>query len=119
MIRVDHRFDSMGGKARVTLESETRSEAELERHAAAIRAVIEDVAAGGALCVAGLTVRARPGSPPARTRPTRNARITTNSTTVVPTRRRHVGSHHGLCRRSVVMAATVKPQVVRRLRACG
>jgi thiamine biosynthesis lipoprotein len=45
VIRVDHRFASMGGIARVTLESETRSELELERHAAAIRGVIEDAAA--------------------------------------------------------------------------
>ena len=37
MIRVDDRFASMGGVARVTLESETQSEAALERHAAAIR----------------------------------------------------------------------------------
>jgi thiamine biosynthesis lipoprotein len=42
VIRVDHRFPSMGGIARVTLESEARSEAELERRAAAIRSVIED-----------------------------------------------------------------------------
>ena len=42
MIRVDRRFPSMGGIARVTLESETLPEAELERHAAAIRTVIED-----------------------------------------------------------------------------
>ena len=46
MIRVDDRFASMGGVARVTLESETQSEAALERHAAAIRAVIEDAEAG-------------------------------------------------------------------------
>jgi thiamine biosynthesis lipoprotein len=42
VIRVDHRFPSMGGIARVTLESEARSKAELERRAAAIRSVIED-----------------------------------------------------------------------------
>jgi thiamine biosynthesis lipoprotein len=35
----------MGGSARVILESETRSEADLERHAAAIRTVIEDAEA--------------------------------------------------------------------------
>ena len=34
---------------------------------------------------------ASPGSVPARTRPTRNARMTTNSTTVLPTSRRHEG----------------------------
>jgi FAD:protein FMN transferase len=45
VIRVDRRFRSMGGVARVTLESETRSEAELERQAAAIRDVIEDAEA--------------------------------------------------------------------------
>src|SRR4051794_36816641 len=33
----------MGSTARVTLESEARSEAELERHAAAIRTILEDV----------------------------------------------------------------------------
>src|SRR3954463_5902957 len=41
--RVDQRFPSMGSTARVTLESEARSEAELERHAAAIRTILEDV----------------------------------------------------------------------------
>jgi thiamine biosynthesis lipoprotein len=43
--RVDHRFASMGGTARVTLESDTHREAVLERHAAAIRTVIADVEA--------------------------------------------------------------------------
>jgi FAD:protein FMN transferase len=46
VIRVDDRFASMGGVARVTLESETHAEAVLERHAAAIRGVIEDAEAG-------------------------------------------------------------------------
>jgi len=45
VIRVDHRFASMGGTARVTLESAVRPRDELERHAAAIRGVIEDVEA--------------------------------------------------------------------------
>ena len=45
MIRVDNRFASMGGTARVTLESGTRERDELERHAAAIRTVVEDVEA--------------------------------------------------------------------------
>jgi FAD:protein FMN transferase len=45
VIRVDQRFPSMGSTARVTLESEERSEAELGRHAAAIRMVLEDVEA--------------------------------------------------------------------------
>jgi thiamine biosynthesis lipoprotein len=45
VIRVDHRFASMGGIARVTLESAGHGEAPLERHAGAIRAVIEDVEA--------------------------------------------------------------------------
>jgi thiamine biosynthesis lipoprotein len=45
VIRVDHRFAAMGGAARVTLESDTVSEAELERHAAAIRPIVEDVEA--------------------------------------------------------------------------
>jgi thiamine biosynthesis lipoprotein len=45
VIRVDHRFASMGGTARVALESAAHSEAELERHAAAIRAVIADAEA--------------------------------------------------------------------------
>jgi thiamine biosynthesis lipoprotein len=43
--RVDHRFASMGGGARVTLESETHPHAVLDRHAAAIRTVIGDVEA--------------------------------------------------------------------------
>jgi hypothetical protein len=34
VIRVDDRFASIGGVARVTLESETHAEAALERHAA-------------------------------------------------------------------------------------
>jgi thiamine biosynthesis lipoprotein len=46
VIRVDHRFAAMGGLARVTLESATHAEAELERCAAAIRAVIADAEAG-------------------------------------------------------------------------
>ena len=46
MIRVDHRFASMGGTARVTLESAEHDRPALERHAAAIRGVIEDVEAG-------------------------------------------------------------------------
>ena len=41
MIRVDHRFASMGGTARVTLESAAVSEEQLERHARAIRTLIE------------------------------------------------------------------------------
>jgi thiamine biosynthesis lipoprotein len=45
VIRVDHRFASMGGLARVTLESEAVTEAELERTAAAIHAAIEDAEA--------------------------------------------------------------------------
>jgi thiamine biosynthesis lipoprotein len=45
VIRVDHRFASMGSVARVTLESERRSRAELDRHAAAMRALFEDVEA--------------------------------------------------------------------------
>jgi thiamine biosynthesis lipoprotein len=45
VIRVDHRFPSMGSTARVTLESETRDEAGLDRHAAGVRAVLEDVEA--------------------------------------------------------------------------
>jgi thiamine biosynthesis lipoprotein len=45
VIRVDHRFASMGGTARVTLESGAHPQAALERHAAAIRGVIEDVEA--------------------------------------------------------------------------
>jgi thiamine biosynthesis lipoprotein len=45
-MRVDHRFAAMGGLARVTLESATQAEAELERCAAAIRAVIVDAEAG-------------------------------------------------------------------------
>jgi FAD:protein FMN transferase len=43
--RVDQRFPSMGSTARVTLESEVRSQAELERHAAAIHTILEDVEA--------------------------------------------------------------------------
>ena len=46
MIRVDHRFASMGGTARITLESAEHDRAVLERHAAAIRVIIEDVEAG-------------------------------------------------------------------------
>ena len=46
MIRVDHRFASMGGTARITLESAEHERSALERHAAAIRGVIEDVEAG-------------------------------------------------------------------------
>jgi len=45
VIRVDHRFASMGGTARVTLESAVTPRAELERHAGAIRAVIADAEA--------------------------------------------------------------------------
>ena len=45
MIRVDQRFASMGSTARVTLESDVRSEAELERHAAAIRSILAEVEA--------------------------------------------------------------------------
>jgi thiamine biosynthesis lipoprotein len=45
VIRIDHRFPSMGGIARIALESETRSEAELVRHADAIRSLIEDAEA--------------------------------------------------------------------------
>jgi thiamine biosynthesis lipoprotein len=45
VIRVDQRFASMGSTARVTLESDTRSEAELERHAAVIRSILADVEA--------------------------------------------------------------------------
>jgi len=44
--RVDQRFAAMGGLARVTLESAAHAEAELERSAAAIGAVIEDAEAG-------------------------------------------------------------------------
>jgi FAD:protein FMN transferase len=43
--RVDHTFASMGTTARVVLESDIRDEAALERHAAAIRGVLEDVEA--------------------------------------------------------------------------
>lgn len=45
MTRVDQRFPSMGTTARVTLESEVHTAAELERHAVAIRAVVDDVEA--------------------------------------------------------------------------
>jgi thiamine biosynthesis lipoprotein len=45
VIRVDQRLPSMGSTARVTLECDTRSEAELERHAAAIRTILVDVEA--------------------------------------------------------------------------
>jgi thiamine biosynthesis lipoprotein len=45
VIRIDQRFPSMGSTGRITLESEERSEAELERHAAAIRTIFEDVEA--------------------------------------------------------------------------
>jgi FAD:protein FMN transferase len=45
VIRVDHRFAAMGGNARVTVESDTVPEAELERCANAVRAVIEDAEA--------------------------------------------------------------------------
>jgi len=44
-MRVDHRFASMGSTARVTLESEARDEATLDRQADAVRAVLEDVEA--------------------------------------------------------------------------
>jgi FAD:protein FMN transferase len=43
--RVDHTFASMGTIARVRLESDTHDEAALERHAAAIRGVLEHVEA--------------------------------------------------------------------------
>jgi len=46
VIRVDHRFAAMGGLARVTLESAIHPEAELERCAGAIRAVVADAEAG-------------------------------------------------------------------------
>ena len=45
MIRVEHRFASMGGTARVTLESAGHDQPVLERHAAALRGIIEDVEA--------------------------------------------------------------------------
>ena len=45
MIRVDHRFASMGGTARITLESGSHPESVLERHASAIHAVIADTEA--------------------------------------------------------------------------
>jgi FAD:protein FMN transferase len=45
VIRVDQRFPSMGSTARITLESDERSEAGLERHAAAIRTILDDVEA--------------------------------------------------------------------------
>jgi FAD:protein FMN transferase len=45
VIRVDHRFAAMGGVARVTLESDAFTEAELERLAAAISRTIEDAEA--------------------------------------------------------------------------
>jgi FAD:protein FMN transferase len=45
VIRVDQRFPSMGSTARVTLESDERSQAEHERHAAAIRTILDDVEA--------------------------------------------------------------------------
>jgi thiamine biosynthesis lipoprotein len=43
--RVDQRFPSMGSTARVTLESPERAQAELERHADAIRGILDDVEA--------------------------------------------------------------------------
>jgi FAD:protein FMN transferase len=43
--RVDHTFASMGTTARVRLESDAHDEAALERHAAAVRGVIDDVEA--------------------------------------------------------------------------
>jgi FAD:protein FMN transferase len=54
VIRVDHRFAAMGGTARVTLESDAHDQAALERHAAAIRGIVQDVEAG--------LSRFRPGS---------------------------------------------------------
>jgi tRNA A37 threonylcarbamoyladenosine synthetase subunit TsaC/SUA5/YrdC len=40
--RVDLRFASMGGRARVTLESDSHAQADLERHAASIRELFGD-----------------------------------------------------------------------------
>jgi FAD:protein FMN transferase len=43
--RVDLRFASMGGRARVTLESDSHAQADLERHAASIRELFGEVEA--------------------------------------------------------------------------
>ena len=43
MTSVDHTFASMGTTARVLLECDRHDEAALERHARAIRAILEDV----------------------------------------------------------------------------
>jgi hypothetical protein len=45
VIRVDRRFASMGGTARVTLESDAHAEGELDRHAAAIHDLLDEVEA--------------------------------------------------------------------------